>query len=327
MNHVKPKTALPAYKDRSLKSRPRERWADIPGMEGYYDVSSFGRIKRYSRDVLSSDGRVSVLPEKIIAPRVMRSPNKYMHDFTYQLTAHLIIDRKRYHLQIRRLVYHCFVEPFELEDKLIYIVSKKGDGLDIRPSNLQKINRQDQMPRVYQKGRSAPTFSAEDILKGVRASAAANGKEISQYDKKGKLIRTYKSLMEAKRESGIGHPQICSAACGREVTAGGFYWRYGHEPRIDIKAFWQERKSHYEERGVSITEYDLAGNPVAHYKSLVSAAEAIGKSASGIAANTRGITLTAYGRRWQKGHGEKKLKPLPQVILKKVRKEYREKGK
>jgi hypothetical protein len=66
----------------------------------------------------------------------MRTPNTYVSDFTYQLAAHLTLERKEYHISIRRLVYYCFVKSFDLKDTSILIVSKKGNGLDIRPENL-----------------------------------------------------------------------------------------------------------------------------------------------------------------------------------------------
>jgi hypothetical protein len=35
------------YEDRSLENRKGEQWKDIPALEGYFMISSQGRIKRH----------------------------------------------------------------------------------------------------------------------------------------------------------------------------------------------------------------------------------------------------------------------------------------
>jgi plasmid maintenance system antidote protein VapI len=53
-------------------------------------------------------------------------------------------------------------------------------------------------------------------------------KEISQFDKDGKLIRNFKSIKEASRSLGIHQTTISAALRGDSITAGGFKWKIKH---------------------------------------------------------------------------------------------------
>lgn len=53
------------YQNLSLEDMPGEEWRDIPGWEGYFKVSSFGRIKTAPRDVVPTRGRVHHITEHI----------------------------------------------------------------------------------------------------------------------------------------------------------------------------------------------------------------------------------------------------------------------
>lgn len=56
----------------------------------------------------------------------------------------------------------------------------------------------------------------------------ALGKEIDQYDKDGKYIKTYQSIAEAGRTSGVKKNNILHVLRGKNQTAGGYCWQY-HE--------------------------------------------------------------------------------------------------
>jgi hypothetical protein len=301
------------YKDRLLRNRPGEKWEDIPVLDGYFLVSNFGRIKRNARELVNVKGFTRCLPEKIILPRVAKTFNKHVKDFVYQLHAHLAIDGKRYHLPIRRLVYNCFVKPFPLDDLSICIIASNGNGLDIFPNNLEVMMRLDNTKRIYERKRMVSIFRQEHYRrKGVAASTAVTGRQVSQYDKKGKKIKTFPSLSDAARALGVNQSRISHAANELEPTACGFFWRFGKEKKFDVKGFLAERRKGYiEKRGTRVTQYDNKGNPIGHYDCLQDAGKAIGGHWTGISAAIRGIRKSAYGYRWGKGWNKKKIKPIP----------------
>lgn len=298
------------YQNLSLDDMKGEKWEDIPGLDGYFLVSNFGRLKRLRRESLNAKGILTVFKEKIIAPRVMRTPNTYMNDFTFQLSAHIQAEGKRFHFPIRRLVYYCFVKPFDLNDRSVLIVSKKGNGLDIRPENLLAIPYGDLTHRVIKQRRVIPEFRVPGIQHvGMMASIKYTSKEITQYSDTGKKIKTYPSSMEASRQTGISNSHLRNAAAGIERSAGGYFWAFGHATRFDVKAFLGKRRTNFKEKkGSKVTQYDKDGNRIARFLTMTDAACAVGAvSYTSISAVIRGINRSAHGYFWKPGWGKAKI--------------------
>jgi hypothetical protein len=252
------------------------------------------------------------VPEKVILPRVAKTYNKHRRDYKYQLHAHLRMEGKKYHLPIRRLVYHCFVKPIPLDDWSICIVSSRGNGLDISPDNLEIIARFDRTRRIYAMKRMVSIFRQEsNRLKGVAASLAVTRRQVSQYNKTGKRVNTFASISDAARATGINLPGIGHAANELEPTAGGFFWKFGNEKKFYVKEFLARRLQGYrEKRGDKVTQYDRQGNPVGHYITLQDAGKAINGHSTGISAVIRGVRNSAYGYRWKRGHHKRKIAAL-----------------
>jgi hypothetical protein len=56
-----------------------------------------------------------------------------------------------------------------------------------------------------------------------------NAKKVKQYDKSGKLLAVYKSMIQANKETGVNYTGIGNALNGRAKTAGGYVWKYAKE--------------------------------------------------------------------------------------------------
>lgn len=54
-------------------------------------------------------------------------------------------------------------------------------------------------------------------------------KPVSQYDKNGNYIRTFPSISEASIVTGINDACISACVTGRQMTAGGYIWKYASE--------------------------------------------------------------------------------------------------
>ena len=72
-------------------------------------------------------------------------------------------------------------------------------------------------------------FSDEHKLALREANTKAHGRAISQYDKENVFIKTFRSISEAARETGISQPNISSCLAGKTKSAGGFHWKYAKE--------------------------------------------------------------------------------------------------
>lgn len=289
--------------NRLLKDLKGETWNDIPGLDGLYLVSSFGRIKRLKREIIYSNDRVITLSEKIKRTSVCKAPNEELGDFTLHLQVSVQVNRGTYRFSVRRLVYCCFVKEFALDDPLVLIIPKNGNGLDIRPGNLKMIKSWEQRKMTYSNGRRTSSLKGRYEEKIKKASVTVCKKIVSKYSKAGKRIKTYPSVREAERMTGISHGSIGVSARGLVFSAGGFYWRYGDAKRVDIKGMLEKRRQGYKTRGMSVTQYDLLGNKVAGYPSMLNAEHETGIKVGSIRMVLLGRYKSAGGYFWKKGNG------------------------
>ncbi len=68
----------------------------------------------------------------------------------------------------------------------------------------------------------------------VDPKVTASKAKISQYDLDGRWMRSYKSCLEAARETNIDNTNIHLAVHGQTLTAGGYLWYKGTKLRINI---------------------------------------------------------------------------------------------
>jgi len=299
------------YKKTSLISLKGERWKDIPGLDGYFCVSNLGRVKRNEYQVTYRNGYVHTKPSMIIKPVLAKNSNDFIGDLTYHLCVHVTLGGRKYGYTIPRLVYYCFVKPFDLKDTKILILTKNYDNKDIRPDNLVMATRGIRMQRAAARGRfDSPLLhmSEEARSKMLLNVARAQQKEVSQYSLSGKKIRTYESMAAASRELGLTEGVISKVANGKTVTAGGYIWRWGKEKKIDTQRFLADRRKAIRERnGSRITQYDFAGKRIAIFATATDAQEATGISASNCLKVVNGINKSAGGFYWKKGAGPAKI--------------------
>lgn len=223
-----PKQQYP-YQDNSLKNIRGERWKDIPGLEGYYRVSNFGRIRRLEFETRYKNGAVYTMKEKIIKPGVIEHPNQFKKDFSRFLTGRVILEGKRHNFMLARLVYHCFVRSFDLSNHAVVVLCKDGDNFNIRPSNLQVASGMEKQRRVIQRKRfRSPLLDLTPEAKKRRTKTILKklSKPVTQYSRQGKKLKTFPSMAAAQRLTGVFATAIGNQAAGNSKTAGGFIWRW-----------------------------------------------------------------------------------------------------
>jgi len=305
------------YQDLSLENIKGERWRDIPGLEMYCKISSFGRLKRLQYELEYSDGRLYIKPEMIIKPVVMKLPNGFTNDNIYFLRATITLYGQVYNYSLARLVYNCFNKPFDMADESIVILTKNGNGLDIRPVNLKIASHSDKQQRIFNLKRRAALLPGESgKLKAITNSQKVNSKPVTQYNKKGKKIKTYPSVAAATRATGISQSHISNIARGIEFSAGGYCWRYGKKATINMGPMLElvelRRKRKVEKFGKKVTQYAMNGNRLAKYACISDASKATGVTTGEISkVITPGNNRTsAGGFYWKKGYGRAKIIPM-----------------
>jgi NUMOD4 motif/NUMOD1 domain len=300
------------YQNTELKNLKDERWKYIPGFEMYFMVSNYGRIRRLKYELEYSDGRVYIKPEKIIKPVLMILHNRFMNDNIYFLRVTITLYKQKYNFSLARLVYHCFKKPIKLHDESVVILTKDGDGRNIKPSNLQIASLSEKQKRIFDLNRREPLVVDEEARKiSVAKARLRKNKQVSKYTMLGKKIKTYPSIAIASQKTGISHSHISNRARGTEFSAGGFIWRFGNVPSVDIKPMlklieqWRNRNK--EAFGTKVSQYKMNGRRIAVYPTINDAAKATGISNANISSVFSKKRFSAGGFYWLKGYGPVKI--------------------
>jgi hypothetical protein len=288
-----------------------ERWKDIPGLEGFYVISNFGRVKRCPYERQYRNGAIHSRKEKVIRLSLVKNPSKSKGDKNVFLAVKLTRSKRRYYFTVARLVYYCFVEPMDLADDTTLIVAVDGDDLNIRPENLRAVRRVQGIQRkIDRKAFDLPIHDLEDSVKAEMQKniVRIHEKQVSQYDVTGKRIASFVSLADAQRATGISYVNIRGVANGGHIRAGGYFWRWGKEDKIDVTVFLAARRKEKRLRkGFKVTQYTLTGKRIAQFLSLGDAVEATGASGHAIRQVITGKFKSAKGYLWKEGHGPEEI--------------------
>ncbi len=296
------------YQNFSLEDMKGEEWDDIPGLDGYFMVSNYGRIKRLQFETQYRNGAIYTRKELIIKPRISKNPNRYKKDYSYWLVVNVKLERKIFSFSIPRLVYYCFNGHFNTDDHKLFVLCKNTNNFNIRPSNLQLVSMSEKQRRVIKRGRFRSPFldySKEFITTQHKKLGENISKPVTQYTMDGKKIKTFTSMVAAEKATGAHANVITMSASGKGNTAGGFVWRWGKESHVDMKSFREnKRKKHRKKFGQPVTQYDLTGKRVAYYISQKDAGEAVGIDSGKICRAVKGQYKTIKGFIWKKGRGK-----------------------
>lgn len=175
----------------------KEIWKDIQGYEGYYQVSSMGRVRSCDREIVFSDGRHRFYKGKIIRP--VKTNSGYWQT-RMKINEHVKRD------YVHRLVAKAFIPN---PQRLPEINHKDENRLNNRADNLEWVEH------------------ITNLNYGNRAKkfAISRGKKVGQFTKDGKLLHTYYSTRDAGRH---GYNQTCVSKCaiGKLETYKGYIWKY-----------------------------------------------------------------------------------------------------
>lgn len=181
-----------------------EIWKDIPGYEGRYKVSNYGRVKSLARVVIRSDNKKYTHKECIMKHRVNR--------WGYHLVPLSIsngANRQRKYM-VHRLVAMAFIENPNNYPQINHI---DGDKSNNTPSNLEWCTNSTNQSHAWKLGLNRYTGKLD--------------KKIVQLSLDGKVIKVWDSLHQAERgleKVSVGH--IWAVVNGKRKTCGGYKWRY-----------------------------------------------------------------------------------------------------
>lgn len=126
-----------------------EVWKNIPGYEGYYVVSNYGRVKRLERnDILHNYGGLKKVPEKLLKPY---SDNRRYNGVRITLCK----DGKTSRFILPRLVALCFLENQENKPLVCH---KDDDPTNNKVENLFWGTHKENTNDALKKGRLKSNF-------------------------------------------------------------------------------------------------------------------------------------------------------------------------
>lgn len=176
-----------------------EKWREIVGYEGLYQISSYGRIKRVKHWKNQRTSRKNKyynyreLPEKILSP--------YKHG-RYDAIS-LSKDRKVTTYLVHRLVAKAFIEN---KNNYPEVNHKDCDGHNNNVDNLEWCDR---------------TYNINYADRTKKAAEAIEKKVVCV-----ETGETYASGAKAALATGLQKSKISLVCNGKRTTTGGLHWRF-----------------------------------------------------------------------------------------------------
>ena len=176
----------------------KEIWKDIPGYEGYYQISNLGNVKSLPRKIIDRNNKIKVLSSRILKQHVNPSGHR-------QVT--LFKNCKDNRLYVHRLVAQCFIP---------------------NPNNLPFVNHKDQNPLNNNVGNlewCTPAYNAT-YADAIEKRAKSNSIPIIQLDLNGNIINEWPSAAVAGRTLKLHDGDIGRCCKHKANTVGGFKWEF-----------------------------------------------------------------------------------------------------
>ncbi|HEY1872560.1 MAG TPA: NUMOD1 domain-containing DNA-binding protein [Chitinophagaceae bacterium] len=299
------------YQRLELKDLPVEKWKWLPGLEGYYKISNFGRVKRESFEMMTKDGKRKTIQEKMLKGELQKFPNRYIGDENYHLRARITREGIKHEVSIARMTYYCFTRKFNLDNTGLMVLAKDGDGRNIRLDNLVLVDSSQKQKRIYERKRfkKPVIYSYYEFSKGLKKSANSGCKQVTQYTMEGIKVKTYPSIRAAAIHLSLSESGINAVLKERQVSSGGFVWRYGMKKRVDLKPLLEKRAVHRKIlRGTKVSQYDGSGRRLNVYLTMADAEGETNIGRGEISATINGKQKSAGGFIWRKGWGRENIR-------------------
>ncbi|MPM51848.1 hypothetical protein SDC9_98599 [bioreactor metagenome] len=177
-------------------------WKPIVGYEGYYEVSNTGLVRSLDRVITDKNGVSYLRPGKEM--KLSESASRSTKEKGY-----LVVNLHK----------NCVSD-------VRYVHSLVANAFLHNPSNLPTVNHKDGNKHNNNVDNLEwASFGENNIHALKKELRSPRGNPIIQYTIDGEHIATFKSNMEASRQTGVSRGGINHCINGRTKTSGGFVWR------------------------------------------------------------------------------------------------------
>lgn len=186
-----------------------EKWKDIPNYEGFYQASTFGRIRSLDRTVMQQNSHGFISSHNFHG-RII-TPNINNHGYLYLC---LCKDGKHWYAKVHRLIAMTFLPNLQ---NLSDVNHKDGNKTNNQVGNLEWCSHSDNQKHAIKVGLNKKPYAA-----------GLHKKPVVQIDKNtNKIIAEYNSIREATLHFGKTNiTNIGNALKGVHQCAYGFKWKY-----------------------------------------------------------------------------------------------------
>ena len=213
------------HKNKSLADLPGEEWRDVPGFEGSFQASTFGRVRSLDRVIAHPRLGHQFVRGQIMSQSVALNSNMKTGEPMVDLRVTITMEGLAHYFNTRRVIYLTFVDPHLDYDKDgLYVINVDGNGYNNRPENLAAVTKSEKQLRAVRRDRVMPTLKTAD-RSGWRKNYSRS-RPIEQYDLHGNLVAEFPSVKSASRQTRIEDKAIIQVAKGLYRQWNGFVFRY-----------------------------------------------------------------------------------------------------
>lgn len=215
----------------SLNNLPNERWKDIEGYEGLYQISDYGRVKSLPKTVSFKNNFGEFQYEtkiKILTPIVNTKgyyvvslvKNKHKKQFrVHQMVAnHFIADKNNFK-------YTDFDDTNNIDFDKLVINHEDGQKRNNHYSNLVWCTTSYNLREAFRLSLKKPSKS----MLGKTGAACPNSIPVNQYTSDGIFMKRWDSARDAMRYYGRKSNEIYKCCKGTKKLEWGYKWRYFDE--------------------------------------------------------------------------------------------------
>lgn len=214
------------YENLLLQNLKNERWKDIPGYEGYYRVSNYGRVKSLDRIIPHPRLYQQFVQGRILKQKVAKDYNKLTGDAMISLQVALALEHTTHYYNVRRLVYMAFKEKIDYKKDGLYVINKDGNGYNNKLTNLKLVSKSKKQRRSIDSGRQDFGY-LKTVDRSNWKKNLATGIPVSQYTLSGRLVKRFNSLRVANKLTHIDAKGISLAAKGfYNGVWSGYKWKF-----------------------------------------------------------------------------------------------------
>lgn len=178
-----------------------EKWKDIVGYEGLYQVSNLGNIKSLN---YRNTGEEKI--RKLVIDK-----------YGYFVVSLRVNGKSKQHF-VHRLVAQAFMPNPDNKPHIDHINTDKTDN---RVCNLRWVTQKENSnnPLTVDKKKKNHRYGVTGI-NNVRSTV------VLQFSKDGEFIKKWDCITDVQRELGINRGNVIKCCKGERKTVGGYIWRY-----------------------------------------------------------------------------------------------------